>query len=151
MGFDTLYAVQNRVMEYLEEQTGAATFDTDYPEVQDEPTQNGVLVPYLVVRSNSPNRVTGKGSFGGARWDEMYSLIDVLVIAASPEECRELSYGEGGVTDTLVGFVPTADCGEMALTGGGMVFVASDGTNVRPTRFVSRISLRFPVNLQPEA
>lgn len=149
MGFESLFDIQNAVMAELEDGTGAATYDTDYPDVADEPTKNGVLVPYLVVRSNSPNRVPTGGSFGGNRWDEMYTLIDVLAVAASPEECRRLAYGEDGVTDTLVGFKPGDDAGTLGLTGGGMVFVASDGTNSKPSRFISRVSFRCQVNLTP--
>lgn len=144
-----LYVTQNIVMVHLQNETGAVSYDTDYPDIADEPTENGVLVPYNVVRSNSPNRQPDGEAVGGARWDEQYSLIDVLSVAASPAEARDLAYGIDGVADVLLGFKPDDSTGPMNFTGGGAIFVAGDGTASKPRRFIARCSFRFQTNLIP--
>ena len=140
-------SMQDAVMTYLQIETGAVSYDTDYPDVADEPTENGVLVAYNVVRSNSPNKTPNGEAFGGAVWDEKYTLIDVLSIAATPGEARELAYGVEGVAEVLTGFKPDANSGQMYPTGGGAVFVAGDGTASKPRRFIARNSFRVQIDL----
>ena len=143
-----LYATQQDVLAYLTTNLGAPVFDTDYPAVQDEPSVNGVMSPYVVLRSNDALRIAGNGAFGGSRHDEMYTLMDVLCVAASPQGARELAYGAGGVADVLTGYAPI-DAGPMDRAGGGQVFVAVDGTGARPSNFIARVSFRMLVNVSP--
>lgn len=144
-----IYTTQNTIMQHLEAQTGAISYDTDYPDAKDEPTENGVLVPYNVVRSNSINRTPDGEAFGGPRWDEQYTLIDILSVAATADEARDLAYGPDGVQDVLLGFKPDDNTGALNYTGGGQVFVAGEGTSAKPRRFIARVSFRCQVNLQP--
>jgi hypothetical protein len=141
--------IQDAVMAFLEQETGAPSYDTDYPDAKDEPTENDVLIPYNVVRSNSPNRTPDGEGFGGPRWGEEYTLIDVLSVAASPDEARDLAYAADGVSDVLLGYKPNDDSGQLTHTGGGMVYVAGDNTASKPRRFIARNSFRLQTNLQP--
>jgi hypothetical protein len=145
-----LFATQQDVLAHLTTQLSPTlVFDTDYPAVGDEPLgENGVMASYAVLRSNDALKLSGAGSFAGARHDEMYTLFDVLCVAHSPEAARSLAYGPGGVADTLVGYKPV-DAGELNRAGGGQVFVAVDGTGARPSNFIARVSFRCSVNQSP--
>lgn len=146
-----LFTTQQSIWTYLVAEADFEIFDTNYPEGQLEPTTDaGTLEPYAVVRFNDSVKIPQKGAVGGARHDELYSLVDVLCVGGSPEEAREIAYGADGVNDILLGFVPT-DGGELTKSGGGQVFVLADSTGTRPIRYVARTSYRYLVNLSIEA
>lgn len=138
-----LYATQQDIYAFLD--ATFAAYDTNFPEVKDEPMVNGYLDPYIVVRFNDAVKVPQRGNVGGARHDEMYTLIDVLCIAADPNEARELAYGPGGVADVATGYQPV-DAGPLTRESGGQVFVRADGTNTLPRRFIATVSFRCAVN-----
>lgn len=144
-----LFTTQQDILNRLKTLFGAdIVFDTDYPAPEFEPMDtNGVtLKTYMVVRFNDSVKNIRGGGFGGARYDELYTLVDVLVVGATPERARTLAYGANGVLDRMVGYVPV-DAGEMNKHGGGQVFVASDGTGARPAQFIARCSFRLSVNM----
>ncbi len=142
-----LFATQQSVFAYLTTEADFAIFDTDYPEVQDEPvSNNGYPAAYAVVRFNDAVKIPQKGAVGGARHDEMYSLVDVLCVGPTPEDARELAYGPDGVADILTGWAP-ADAGELSRESGGQVFVRGDGTGTLPRRFIAVCSFRALVNM----
>lgn len=147
-----LFTTQQDILNKLESVFGSdIVFDTDYPAPDFEPMEaNGaVLKTYMVVRFNDSVKVARAGGFGGARYDEMYTLVDVLVVGATPAKARQLAYGANGVQDKMVGYQPV-DAGQMNKHGGGQVFVASDGTGARPAQFIARCSFRMSVNqIQP--
>jgi hypothetical protein len=146
-----LYATQQSIKTHLEAQADFAIFDTNFPEGDLEPTNDaGILDAYAVLRFNDSVKVPQKGAVGGARYDELYSLVDVLCVGGDPDEARELAYGTDGVNDILLGFVPT-DGGELTKSGGGQVFVIGDGTGTRPIRYVARCSFRYLVNMSIDA
>jgi hypothetical protein len=139
-----LYATQQDIFAFVDAEY--ATYDTNFPETADEPNTNGYLEPYVVLRFNDAVKVPQRGgSVGGARHDEMYTLIDALCVAADPDEARKLAYGPEGVADYLTGFVPV-DGGELTRESGGQVFVRADGTNTLPRRFIAVVSFRCAVN-----
>jgi len=142
--------IQNAILDYAKATFGTGVvFDTDFPDTVNEPEDNNVLVPYIVFRFNTPNRTAGDESFGGARYDGRYMLVDALVVAATAGEARELAYGIDGVVDVFNGFKPDEDAGEMA-DAGGTVFVRGDGTAVKPRRFIAHTSFRLTTNLITE-
>lgn len=141
-----LYTTQKSVLDYLTANLGYPVFATNYPAEEIEPTENGVLSPYAVLRFNDATQTLGGGAVGGARWDELYTLFDVLVVAATEDDARKVAYGAGGVGDVMTGFVPT-DGGEMTRNPGGQVFVAGDGSGARPQAFIARVSFRCQVNM----
>lgn len=145
MTLDT-YSTQNAIMAYLAAETGVVVYDTDYPAVKDEPKINGVSAPYCVVRSNDSVATASGGSFAGARHMEAFTLVDVLTVAATPDEARELAFGPDGVNDVLLGYQPDDNSGQLTKRGGGQVFANGDGSAVRPTRFIARSSFRFSTN-----
>lgn len=140
-----LFATQQDVLAYADAQADFAIYDTAFPEVSAEPQYNGYMHPYCVLRFNDAVKIPQFGAVGGARHDEMYSLIDALCVAASPEEARDLAYGADGIADILTGYKPV-DAGELTRQSGGQVFVVGDGTATRPIRFVARVSFRMIVN-----
>jgi hypothetical protein len=123
-----------------------SVFEVDFPDALDEPTTNGVMDEYVVLRFNSPNPTAGDESFGGARHDGRYTLVDMLAVGATPSDAINLAYGPGGLTDTFNGFKPTDDAGEMK-DGGGTVFVRAGDSSSKPRRFIAHVSFRVPVNL----
>lgn len=140
-----LYATQQSWLAHL--QAEFPTYDTNLPEVKDEPTSaNGYYEPYVVMRFNDAVKVQTGGSFGGPRHDEEYTLVDCLCVAADPDEARELAYGDGGVRDVLTGYVGV-DAGPLEKSGGGQVFTVGDGTSTKPTRYIARVSFRAQVNM----
>ncbi len=142
-----LYATQQSVFAYLTTEADFAVYDTDYPDAMDEPvSDNGYKVAYAVVRFNDAVKVPQQGAVGGARHDEMYSLVDVLCVAQTPEEAREVAYGPDGVADILTGWAP-ADAGELSRESGGQVFVRGDGTGTVPRRYIAICSFRALVNM----
>lgn len=143
-----IYAIQNAIIEELEDASGVFTKDTDWEDATDVPTDgSGLLQSYHAVRSNSLNRTPDGGSFGGPRHDEMYTLIDVVSVAYDPDEVRKIAYGPDGVMDILTGFKPTADSGTLYPTGSGSVFVRGGDTQVRPRAFIAISSFRLQANL----
>lgn len=138
-----LYATQQDILTFAD--THFVVFDTNYPEAAQEPTLNGYAEPYVVLRFNDAVKVPQKGSVGGARHDEMYTLIDALCIAPDPDSARELAYGPNGVADVLTGYQPV-DGGPLTRESGGQVFVRGDGTNTLPRRFIAIVSFRCAVN-----
>lgn len=147
MTFDTL-STQETIRTYLAAEAGVVVYDTEFPQVKDEPMDNGVPTAYIVMRSNDTIAPASGGSFGGARFGEYYTLFDFLVVAATPEEARELAFGVDGVNDILIGHTPDANSGELTKRGGGQVFTSGDGTAVRPSRYIARCSFRCSVNQQ---
>lgn len=146
-----LYTTQQDIKAYLTAQLAYPVYDTDFPAVENEPAgENGVMASYVVIRFNDALRTTtarrGGGGIGGARHDDMYTLVDVLAVGHSPEEARRVAYGDNGVSDILTGYAPV-DGGPMERSGGGQVFVRSDGTGARPSNFVAIVSFRLLVNM----
>lgn len=145
-----LYATQTDVFNYLSTNLGAPVYHTDFPASGDEPLgQNGVMATYAVLRVNDALRTPASrkgGSLAGPRYDEMYTLFDVLVVGHSPQAATALAYGAAGVADLMVGYTPT-DAGPLERAGGGQVFVVNDGTGARPTNYVARVSFRCLVNM----
>lgn len=138
-----LYATQQDIFNYADAEF--PVYDTNFPEVQDEPTLNGYMEPYIVLRFNDAVKVPQIGSVGGARHDEMYTLIDALCVAADPDTARKTAYGPDGFADYMTGYVPV-DAGELTRESGGQVFVRGDGTNTLPRRFIAVVSFRCAVN-----
>jgi hypothetical protein len=138
-----LYATQQDIFAHAD--TEFAVYDTNFPEVAQEPLVNGYLEPYVVLRFNDAVKVPQRGNVGGARHDEMYTLIDALCVAADPAEARDLAYGPNGVADYLTGYQPV-DAGPLTRESGGQVFVRADGTNTLPRRFIAVVSFRCAVN-----
>jgi hypothetical protein len=125
-----LFTTQQDILDKIKAEFGSdIVFDTDYPAPEYEPMEPDgiVLKTYMVVRFNDSVKNIRGGGFGGARYDELYTLVDVLVVGATPDRARSLAYGPDGVLDKMVGYTPV-DAGEMNKHGGGQVFVASDGT-----------------------
>lgn len=141
-----LYATQEDILAYLKAEADFEVFDTNYPDGDREPTSDsGILEDYAVIRFNDGVKIPQIGAVGGARWDEMYTLIDVLCVAADPTDARSLAYGVDGVADILTGYVPV-DAGQLTRQSGGQVFVRGDGTATKPTRYVAIVSFRVLVN-----
>lgn len=140
-----LRSIQAAIFNHAVTEFGSV-FEVDLPDAMDEPTTNGVLDAYVVIRFNSPNPTAGDEAFGGARHDGRYTLVDMLAVGATPDDATDLAYGVGGLTDTFNGFKPTADSGEMK-DGGGTVFVRSGDTASKPRRFIAHVSFRLAVNL----
>lgn len=142
-----LYATQQDWLTYLRNEADFEVYDTTIPEVENEPrSNNGYMEAYAVMRFNDSVKLPTKDVVGGARHDEKYTLIDVLCVAADPDDARQLAYGPDGVIDILEGYV-AVDAGELNKSGGGNVFTINDGTSTKPTRYIARVSFRAAVNM----
>lgn len=141
-----LYATQQDILAYLRAEADFEIFDTNMPEGDLEPTSDaGYAEGYATIRFNDAVKIPQFGAVGGARHDEMYSLIDVLCVAPDPDEARAIAYGQDGVADILTGYAPV-DAGELTRQSGGQVFVRGDGTATKPTRYIAMVSFRMIVN-----
>lgn len=145
-----LYSTQQDVLTYLTTTGDFPVYDTELPQTVDEPQVRGYLDPYAVLRFNDSAKLPSAAAVAGPRYDEMYTLIDVLCVAASPEEARELAWGVGGVADVMTGY-KLLDGGTLDKTGAGNVFAIGDGTATLPRRFIARVSFRGSVNMAPSA
>ncbi len=74
-----LYSTQQDVFNYLTAQGDFAVYDTDYPEVVDEPTVNGYLDAYTVLRFN--DAVKGLHNYG-AKVTRPFALASCAVTKA---------------------------------------------------------------------
>lgn len=145
-----LYATQQDILTYLRAEADFEIFDTNMPEGDLEPTSDsGYPEGYATIRFNDAVKVPQFGAVGGARHDEMYSLIDVLCVGPDPDEARAIAYGVDGVADILTGYQPV-DAGELTRQSGGQVFVRGDGTATKPTRYIAMVSFRMLVNTTAE-
>lgn len=141
-----VFATQKHLFEYLVSEVPWTVVAGEVPDSENVRMVNGVIEPYVVVRFSDILRVGGQGSFGGARLDGYYSLIQTVCIANSMFDSLELA---SLVNDKMLGYTADENSGMLTKDFGGGSF-SIKGDNSRPTFFVSIAAFRFLTNLQTE-
>lgn len=113
-----LVAVQDEILSHI-----TATFpnyDIKEDEVLDDESLlkiDGNVKPFIVLRWHGLNRSVTGASFGGARWDQYNSAVDIVVVAPSPKIARRAL---NMVMDDLIGWTVPGG-GELIPVGGEAV------------------------------
>lgn len=102
---------------------------------------DGNVKPFIVLRWHGLNRSLTGNSFGGVRWDEYNSAVDIVVVAPTPKQGR---VGLNMVMDELIGWqVPGGS--QLTPSGGAAVFPVVD-YNGKPHLYLALNTLTFQVN-----
>lgn len=99
--------------------------------------------PFIVLRWGSLLRSSANASFGGVRFDEYTSSVDVVVIAPNPRISRQAA---NMINDQLIGWKLSSGPA-MTPTGGQATWAVSD-SNGRPHLFVSSMRFNYAVNAE---
>jgi hypothetical protein len=139
-----LFSIQEEIKTYL---AGAIPFHVESGGVPDATTVrqvNGTVEPYVVMRFADSMPSARDTSFGGARYDGLYSYVDCLCVAGGRDDTNARRLGSL-VNETLTGFT-TDNIDELGKSfGGGTFYIASE--NSRPIAWVGIASFRFSLNM----
>lgn len=137
-----LVAVQNAILNHIE--TSFPNWDIREDEVLDDEYLlkiDGNVKPFIVLRWHGLNRSLTGASFGGARWDQYNSAVDIVVVAPTPKQGR---IGLNMIMDDLIGWVVPGG-GELLPTGGAAVFPVVDYEG-KPHIYLAVNTLSFQVD-----
>lgn len=99
--------------------------------------------PFIVLRWGSLLRSGSNASFGGVRFDEYTSSVDVNVIAPNPRISRQAA---NMINDQLIGWKLSS--GPAMIPTGGQATWAVNDSNGRPHLFVSSMRFNYAVNAE---
>ena len=137
-----LVAVQDLILAHVESSFPA--YEVKEDQVLDDEAitkQSNRLKPYIVLRWHGLNRSTTNTSFGGARFDEYSSSVDVILVAPTPRQAR---LGLNMVMDSLIGWqVPGGS--QLTPTGGDALFSIGEYDG-KPHIYIAMNNLSFQVN-----
>lgn len=137
-----LVAVQEEILAQVE--TAFPNYEIKEDEVLDDEYLlkiDGNVKPFIVLRWHGLNRSVTGASFGGVRWDEYNSAVDVVLVAPSPKIARRAL---NAVMDGLIGWnVPGG--GQLTPVGGASVFPVVDN-DARPHIYLAVNTLSFQVD-----
>lgn len=138
-----LFAAQEDIYNYLKSQLKFGVYTGGVEEAQTLAATNGVMEPHVILRFSAPQPYLGDMSFGGPRYDGVYSNVDAMCIGANDRDARKLA---NKVNDILLEFRPNANCTPLRYDfGGGTFAVISEGT--RPQFTISWVSFRYNTNM----
>lgn len=138
-----LYTTQDDITTYTRSQINWDIYTGGIEEAQTLAATQGVLRPHVVLRFGSAQPYLSDASFGGARYNGVYSTVDALCVAASDTDARKLATR---VSEVLLGYRPNENCGELNYDwGGGTFTVISEGS--RPQFSIAWASFRFTFNM----
>lgn len=123
---------------------GVEVYDAQVPDEWLNPTDNGIMLPFYVVRFGGPVRAARGRSITTSRDHVNIMFLTVACMAAEPEALKWL-YGQA--LNVLTGFVPP-DSGELILEGG--LSYSEAISTVKPSRYLKDISFTFRTNLTLE-
>jgi len=99
--------------------------------------------PYIVLNWGGLQRAGGSGSFAGARFDEYYSTVDVVVVAPTPRQARLSS---NIIVDRLIGWKPAGSSPMSPSSGTDLL--AIENSNGSPYIYVASTRLQYAVNAE---
>lgn len=137
-----LVLVQDTIAAYIRQEFPNYTVVEDM--MLDDETiikNNNKIKPYIVLRWGGLNRRTAAANFGGVRFDEYFSSVDIVGVAPTGNQARRIL---NIVNDVLIGWKPTGG-GAMTPAGGAGVYVVND-VNGKPAVFMASGRLTFAVN-----
>lgn len=137
-----LVAVQEEILSHIE--TTFPNYEIKEDEVLDDEYLlkiDGNVKPFIVLRWHGLNRSATGASFGGTRWDQYNSAVDIVVIGPSPKIARRAL---NLVMDGLIGWnVPGG--GELTPIGGSAVAPVVDYEG-KPHIYLAVNTLSFQVD-----
>ena len=137
-----LVAVQDEILSHIT--TTFPNYDIKEDEVLDDESLlkiDGNVKPFIVLRWHGLNRSVTGASFGGARWDQYNSAVDIVIVAPSPKIARRAL---NMVMDDLIGWVVPGG-GELIPVGGEAVAPVVDYEG-RPHIYLAVNTLSFQVD-----
>ena len=139
-----LYAIQEEIGAHIR-----ATFPT-YDVIDDVVVDDNYILrldnnvkPFIVLRWGSLLRSTANTSFGGVRYDEYLSSVDVSVVAPNPRISRQAA---NMINDQLIGWKLSS--GPALTPVGGQATWAINDNNGRPHLFMSSMRFNYAVNAE---
>lgn len=99
--------------------------------------------PYIVLNWGGLNSNAFSGSFGGARHDEYYSTVDIVIVAPTPRQARLSS---NIIIDRLIGWKP-AGSSPMVTSSGTDVF-AVENSNGSPFVYAASTRMQYAINAE---
>lgn len=137
-------AVQDSITAHIRaEFTGYQVYD-DVVVDDDFILKNGNKVkPYIVLNWGGLNPSGGGGSFVGARHDEYYSTVDIVVVAPTPRQARLSS---NIIIDRLVGWKPTASS-PMTVSSNTDI-LAIENANGVPFVYAASTRMQYAINAE---
>lgn len=104
------------------------------------------IKPYIVLQWGGLRNSPTNGSFGGVRYDEYYSTVDVAVVAPVARQSREAINIIG---DRLIGWKPLHST-PLSLED-GMEILGIPGPDGKPVVYFASIRLKYNVNAEDVA
>lgn len=139
-----LFAIQDEIAAHIR-----ATFPT-YDVVEDVVIDDDYILrldnkvkPFIFLRWGSLFRSGNNGSFGGVRYDEYTSSVDVSVVAPNPRISRQAA---NMINDQLIGWKLSS--GPALTPTGGQATWAVNDSNGKPHLFVSSMRFNYAVNAE---
>lgn len=139
-----LFSIQDEIGAHIR-----ATFPT-YEVVDDVVVYDNYILrldnnvkPFILLRWGSLLRSGGNASFGGVRYDEYTSSVDVSVVAPNPRISRQAA---NMINGQLIGWKLSS--GPALIPTGGQATWAVNDSNGRPHLFVSSMRFNYAVNAE---
>lgn len=105
--------------------------------------QGNKVKPYIVLNWGGLNSTGFNGSFVGARHDEYYSTVDIVVVAPTARQARLSS---NIILDRLVGWKPVGSSPMSPSTGTDLL--AIENSNGVPFIYAASTRMRYAVNAE---
>ena len=142
-GLDII-SIQNNIEAYVRAQFPNYTiYDNDILDDESILKIGNKVKPYIVLRwgglLNSP---TG-GSFAGVRYDEYYSIVDVVVISPTSKQSR---IALNIIMDKLIGWQPAGS--NPMKPDGGMDIIGIPDYNGKPNVYLASSRLTYAINAE---
>ena len=133
---------QDSITSYIREEfSGYEVYEVDVVDDSTIIKKDGFVKPYIVLRYGGLRDSGNAGSFVGARHDEYYSTVDVIVVAQNSRQAR---ISLNIIVDKLVGWKPVYST-PMYIDGGMDVWGSSSGSGA-PVVYMASSRLRYNVN-----
>jgi hypothetical protein len=139
-----LFTIQDEIGAHIR-----ATFPT-YDVVDDVVIDDNYILrldnnvkPFILLRWGSLLRSGSNTSFGGVRFDEYSSSVDVAIVAPNPRISRQAA---NMINDQLIG--GKLSSGPAMIPTGGQATWAVNDSNGRPHLFVSSMRFNYAVNAE---
>lgn len=135
------YSIQATIKQFAIDNINWYVTSGNVPDAKSLRYNDGVLDPYVIIRFSGMLPTSRGYSFNGALYDEYYSYFDVLCVAATDDEARELA----SVVDRLMIGKTFPNTGEMRVQAGGGLFAISLDTQ-HPLAFIAINAYRYSLN-----
>jgi len=139
-----LFSIQDEIAAYVRSQfTAYDVIEDDFIDDDYILRLNNNVKPFIFLRWGSLLRMANNASFGGVRYDEYMSSVDVSIVAPSPRIARKAS---NMINDRLIGWKLSS--GPALVPTGGQASWSVNDSNGRPHLFVASMRFNYSVNAE---